>query len=149
MSNFKFGKRSMTALGTCHPGLQLIADEALAVSPYDFTIIHGWRDMKTQNEMYFAGNSRKQYPNSRHNKTSDPQAVHVEGMSDALDFAPFVNGKINWFDTHIFAVIAGCFMASANRAGHTLRWGGDWNSDGRTYDQTLMDYGHLELMWRT
>lgn len=33
--------------------------------------------------------------------------------SEAIDFGPWINGGVPWNDTHIFAVIAGCFFAAA------------------------------------
>ena len=68
-------------------------------------------------------------------------------MSDALDFAPYINGRIYWEDSHIFAVVAGVFMAAAKQQGFKIRWGGDWDSDGTTTDQTFMDWGHIEITW--
>ena len=144
---YKYGTGSNEKLDTCHPTLQLIAEEALSLSPYDITIIHGWRNMGTQNQLEADGKSTKRFPNSRHNKTDDPSVIDYARMSDALDFAPWVNNTIYWDDTHIFAVIAGCFIAAAKSMGVTLRWGGDWDSDGQTTDQTLLDWGHVEITW--
>jgi len=127
--------------------LQAIADEALEISPYDISIIHCLRGKELQDALYYSNASTKMYPYSRHNKTEDPMIHDPYSMSDALDFAPYVKGTIYWEDTHIFAVIAGCFMAAANRLGYLLRWGGDWDSDGTTTDQTLMDWGHIEMNW--
>ena len=145
--NYKYGTGSNEKLDTCHPTLQLIAEEALALSPYDITIIHGWRNMETQNALEADGKSTKRFPDSRHNKTDDPDVIEPARMSDALDFAPWVKDTIYWNDTHIFAVIAGCFIAAAKQMGITLRWGGDWDSDGQTTDQTLLDWGHVEITW--
>lgn len=144
---WQYGSQSCAKLETCHPALQRIADEALALSPYDITIVHGWRGEDIQNALYDSGASRKRWPNSRHNRTNDPAALTPNRMSDALDFAPYVNGAVPWNDTHIFAVVAGVFIAAANQLGYRLRWGGDFDNDGSTKDQTLMDYGHLEMVW--
>lgn len=145
---YKYSTNSKNKLDTCHPVLHDIANEAIATSPYDITIIHGWRGMDLQNQLYAKGKSKLQFPFSRHNKTDDPHVIDPHRLSDALDFAPYVNG-INWEDSHIFSVIAGCFFAAAIRMGHVLRWGGDWDMDGSTKDQTFMDWGHLEIVWST
>ena len=144
--SYKYGTRSLNKLSTCHPKLQLIATEALKRSPYDITIIHGWRGELVQNALFDSGASRKQFPNSRHNKSNDPSNEDKD-ISDALDFAPWVKGTIPWNDTHIFALIAGVFISTAIDMGYKLRYGGDWDSDGSTRDQTLMDWGHLEIDW--
>ncbi len=143
---YKYGKGSTEKLDTCHPVLQQIADEALSLSPYDISIIHGLRGEQLQNELYDDNASTKIYPDSRHNKSSDPYIDEPYRMSDALDFAPWVNG-VDWEDTHIFAVIAGCFFAAAANVGYKIRWGGDFNGNGSTTDQNLKDWGHIEVIW--
>jgi peptidoglycan L-alanyl-D-glutamate endopeptidase CwlK len=145
--SYKYGTRSQNKLSTCHNALQIVAVEALAISPYDITIIHGWRGELVQDALYDSGASRLRFPNSKHNHSMDPMMEGAELCSDALDFAPWVNGGINWNDTHIFACVAGVFMSVAIDLGYRIRWGGDWDSDGQTRDQTLMDWGHIELVW--
>ena len=147
MSEFKYGTGSRRKLDTCHPVLQRIAVEALRLSPYDITLIHGWRGLAEQNILFKKEVSTKRFPDSRHNKTDDEAIRLPDRMSDALDFGPYIDGDIPWGDTHIFAVVAGCFMAAAAGLGYTLRWGGDWDSDGTTTDQKLMDWGHIEIVW--
>jgi len=144
---FKYGTRSQNKLSTCHNALQIIAVEALAICPYDITIIHGWRGELVQDALYDSGASRVRFPDSKHNQSQDPDCAEPLKTSDALDFAPWVNGGINWNDTHIFACVAGVFLSTAHDLGYKLRWGGDWDSDGSTSDQTLMDWGHIELVW--
>lgn len=148
MNYFAYGGRSVSRLETCHPALQEIADEALARSPYDITIIHGLRGKEAQNTLYASNASTKMWPNSRHNKSNDDVIIDPHAYSDALDFAPWVNNTIYWNDTHIFAVIAGCFFAAASAVGYKIRWGGDWDMDGQSTDQRLMDWGHIELNWK-
>jgi len=145
---YNFGVRSREKLGTCHKILEAVAIRALERSPYDFTIVHGWRGKDLQNALQESGASNVRFPNSRHNKTDDPQIEHPDTVSDALDFAPWVDGDIPWNDTHIFACIAGCFFAAANELGAVITWGGDWDSDGSTKDQKLLDWGHIQLEHR-
>ena len=136
-----FGSASVAKLDTCHPDLRDIALLALSRSPYDFTVVHGWRGEDIQNALQESGASTKRYPNSKHN--------HVDGngvpLSLALDFAPWIDNDIPWSDTHIFTIVAGVFLAAAAELEVPVTYGGDWDSDGSTQDQTLMDWGHLEL----
>ena len=138
----RFGKRSSDKLSTCHPLLVSVANRALEVSPYDFSIIHGWRGEDVQNALYDSGASTKRWPDSMHNHTTEDDRP----LSLALDFAPWVEGKIPWNETHIFAVIAGCMFAAAKEIGAQLRWGGDWDADGNTREHKLQDWGHVELI---
>lgn len=139
---YQFGKSSRDKLSTCHPDLVDVAERALELSPYDFTIVHGWRGEDVQNALYASRASQKQWPDSKHNATDDAGAPE----SEAIDFAPWVNGSIPWDDTHIFAIIAGCFHAAAKECDAKIRYGGDWDTDGSTKDQTLMDWGHVEVI---
>jgi peptidoglycan L-alanyl-D-glutamate endopeptidase CwlK len=57
-----------------------------------------------------------------------------------------VNGVPVWEDAQRFAVIAGAILATGNRLGIPLRWGGDWDGDGNARDQSLHDLPHIELV---
>ena len=145
--SYQYGARSLNKLSTCHPLWQSIMVEALELSPYDISIIHGWRGELVQNALQESGASHKRFPDSTHNQSKDPECAEPLETSDAVDFAPWVGSTINWNDTHIFAVIAGVIISVAKRRGVKVRWGGDWDSDGSTSDQTLMDWGHIEIIW--
>ena len=140
-SSHQYGKKSLGKLDTCHSQLREVALLGLEMSPYDITIIHGYRGEEIQNALQESGASTKRFPDSKHNATDDLD----QPESEAFDFGPWVDGDIPWDDTHVFACIAGCFFAAAAQLGVTLRWGGDWDSDGSTKDQRLMDWGHMEI----
>jgi peptidoglycan L-alanyl-D-glutamate endopeptidase CwlK len=150
---FKFGTASKKKLSQVHPDLVAVAERALMLSPYDFTIVHGWRGEEVQNALFDSRASHKRWPDSKHNKMSSGyfdqvtrQSTPSKPCSEAIDFAPWVNKSIAWDDTHIFAVIAGLFHAAASEQGVVIRYGGDWDTDGSTKDQTLMDWGHVEII---
>jgi len=144
VNGYSYGSKSMSKLKTCDPVLRAIAERALELSPYDITIVHGWRGEEVQNALQESGASTKRWPDSKHNYTRD----NGEPNSLAIDFAPWVNGTIPWNDTHIFAHIAGLMTAAAAEMRVSLRWGGDWDTDGSTKDQKLLDWGHVELRKR-
>ena len=141
MTEYRFGRASRGRLETCSPQIKVIAARAIELTPVDFTIVHGWRDEETQNELVRLGVSKTPWPKSKHNFESDG-----EPWSLAVDFAPIIKGQIPWKDTHAFAVVAGCFFAAAKERGITIRWGGDWDMDGSTTDQSFMDWGHVEVV---
>ena len=69
--------------------------------------------------------------------------------SDACDFAPWIilpSGKpgIPWRDTSLFCLVAGIIMAAAHIEAVAITWGGDFDRDGSTQDQTLADLGHIQ-----
>lgn len=145
MTVYKYGERSHAELLTAHPLLQNIAAEVIDCSPYDLSILSGHRGAVKQNEYFATGVSTKRFPFSRHNKSDDPEIEFPNKVSDALDFAPWINGRIPWGDEQIFAVVAGCFFTIANQMDAEIIWGGDWDADGSTKDQELMDWGHIEI----
>lgn len=141
MTEFVYSQASRAKLMTCNSKLQAIASRALELSPVDIIIIHGWRGKDEQNKLVREGKSKTPWPTSKHN-TSDANGP----CSSAIDFAPVSNGRIQWGDTHMFAVVAGCMFSAAKERGVEIRWGGDWDMDGSTTDQTFMDWGHVELV---
>lgn len=141
MTEWVYGANSRAKLLTCDPKLQAIASRALELSPVDIAIVYGWRSKEEQNKLVKEGKSKTPWPTSKHN------TLNAEGpCSRALDFAPIARGQYQWGDTHMFAVVAGCMFAAARERGVTIRWGGDWDMDGTTTDQTFMDWGHIELV---
>ena len=133
--SFTFGSSSTRKLSTVHPHLRQVAIRALERTPYDFAIIHGWRGRDVQNALEASGASTKRFPDSKHNKSDDPNIDEPEKVSDAIDFAPYVAGqKIQ--------------RRRQKRPGATvtLRWGGDWDGDANTKEHKLQDWGHLEIV---
>lgn len=132
------GVSSNRELDTCHPKLQRLLREVdrrlVKRHMLDFTVICGHRGEKEQNEAYNAvpKRSTKQWPNSKHNTLP----------STAVDIAPY---PVDWKDTAAFARLAGYVMAVADEMGIEIRWGGDWDSDGKTRDELLVDMPHFEL----
>ena len=125
-----FGARSESRIATLHPQLALVLRDAIEV--YDFAVICGFRDKAAQDEAFASGHSKKRYPDSIHNTSP----------SWAVDVAPW---PIDWNDDLAFARLFGIIEACAHKRGVKLRWGGDWDSDGESNDQSFMDIGHLEM----
>ena len=140
-----YGTRSQGKLDTCHEELQETFELYRKWQLFEITVVHGWRGEEVQNDAFFAGNSTKMWPDSTHN------IVDVNGnpLSDAVDFAPWCmlpSGKmgIPWDDTHAFAVVGGILLAASREIGYNMVYGGDWDMDGLTTDQRLMDWGHIQ-----
>ena len=128
------GKMSRVHLETCHPKIQrLISELARRVPrPMDFTITCGHRGQAEQDAAYEDGRSTKTWPNSLHNRLPSP----------AVDLAPY---PVDWKDVPRFARLAGYVQCVADDLGIRIRWGGDWDQDGRTTDEKLVDIPHFEL----
>ncbi len=144
---FVFGQSSLIKLDMLHLEVRETCELGLSWQIYDFTIVWTWRGKEVQNQAFLAGNSGKEWPDSKHNILD----ANGKPLSDAVDFAPWCmlpTGKmgIPWNDTHAFAVIGGLLLATSKQLDYNMRYGGDWDMDGLTTDQKLMDWGHLERM---
>jgi len=128
-----FSEKSKRRLNTCHKDLQTLFTEV--VKTYDCTVIEGHRDEATQDRYFQQGQSKLQWPNSKHN--SSP--------SVAADVAPYVGGKIS-FDDRQCAAFGGYVKGVAQQMGITIRWGGDWDGDNDINDQSFNDLVHFELV---
>ncbi len=146
MRHHKYGEGSEAKLSTCHEDAQLVAREGLDRSPYDITIVHGFRAQLLQNALYRTGASKTPWPKSKHNRMKKDAIFNMQPNSWAFDFAPYINGDIPWEDTHIFAFIAGIFISVAIEHDIVAVWGGDFDGDGSTKDQTLLDWGHIHIL---
>ncbi len=126
-----FSKISAQRLSTCDPRLQALLREA--IKHVDFSVLCGHRGVEEQEEAYRTGKSKARWPNSKHNTLP----------SVAVDVAPY---PVDWQDTARFARLAGYLERIAHEQGIAIRWGGDWDRDGRTNDERFIDMPHIELV---
>lgn len=133
---FNFGKTSQGKLCTVHLDLEIIMEDALDTGIMDFSIIEGHRGRTKQNRYYDLGKSKVKFPDGKHN----------EEPSQAVDAAPFINGKVSWNKLHC-CVLAGIILACAAKRGIKIRWGGNWDMDNEPItDQNFQDLVHYELV---
>ena len=125
-----FSSRSLARLNTCDERLQRVFLEV--VRHVDCTILEGYRDEETQEEMVRQGKSKVHWPDGNHNKVP----------SRAVDAAPY---PIDWEDAGRFYMFAGYVLATANMMGIRLRLGADWDGDFTLKDQSFNDLPHFEL----
>lgn len=131
MSN-TYSKISQSRLTTCHPELQRLFYKVL--EEYDNSIVCGIRSKENQDEAFYNGYSKVQYPNSKHNKTP----------SNAVDVIPYPSG---WEDTKEFYLFAGYVMRVAEELGINVRWGGLWSGKkGYVAKNSFNDLAHWELI---
>ncbi len=133
MNNFKWGRSSKARLKSCHPELKRLMDEVLSISEEDVSILCGYRNEERQNAAVREKRSKVSFPNSMHN--SHP--------SRAVDIAPY---PIDWKDLDRFHALADLVLDTSEKLGIKVRWGGDWDMDGDTEDQTFNDLPHFELL---
>ena len=102
------------------------------IERFDCSVIEGHRDKERQDMMQETGMSKLAYPHSKHNH--EP--------AQAVDVAPY---PINWNDRERFVLFGGYVKGVADMLRIPIRWGGDWDGDTDTQDQTFHDLPHFEL----
>ena len=127
----KYGNTSTRNLLTCDTRLQQVFNEV--IKHVDCSILEGHRPEEKQNDLYHAGKSQLQWPDSNHN----------ELPSQAVDVAPY---PIDWNDRERFTYFAGFVIGIAESMGIKLRWGGDWDGDWQVRDNNFDDLPHFELI---
>ncbi len=128
----KFSQASQGRLDTCDKRLQDLF-EAVIAAGHDCTIIEGHRTKERQDEAFRTGKSKLQWPNSKHNKIP----------SMAVDVMPY---PIDWSDRKRLEAFAAIVFATAAKLGIAVRWGGDWNMNGKSNDERFFDGPHWEII---
>ena len=125
-----FSAISLLRLGTAHPDLQRVCNRALLT--VNFSVLCGHRGQEDQDRAFAEGKSKVQWPHGEHNATP----------SRAVDLAPI---PLDWNNRASFVDLACHILAAANEEGVQIRWGGDWNRNGRMEDERFVDLPHFEL----
>ena len=133
---YEYSAVSLGRLETCHDELRRIANELIRT--WDVTIVCGTRSIDEQQKAFDSGASKLPPGKSKHNRLP----------SDAIDMVPveavrlWAKGKD--LDVKIYHEFANDVLVIAEKLEIDIRWGGDWDGDGDSSDQTFMDYGHFE-----
>lgn len=136
---FTFSTASRLSRQRLHPMLQSVVDEA--IKTVDFKILDATRGHAAQELAFHTGHSEKHFGESAHN--------YVPAVAMDLFPAPY-----DW-DTRkpevatAFRFMAQQVMFAGQRLKVPLRWGGDWDMDGKQNTSGLVDLPHFELNpWR-
>ena len=122
----RFGKRSKERLKGVDGRLVNVANELVKIM--DCTVLEGLRTKERQSKLIAEGKSKTKY------------SKHIEGK--AIDIAPY---PIDWEDRERFHYMGGMARGIGHALGVTVRWGGDWDSDGEVKDNNFDDLVHIEL----
>ena len=122
----RFGKRSKQRLKGVDTKLVNVLNELVKIM--DVTIIEGLRSQERQDELVAKGASKTKY------------SKHIQGK--AVDVAPY---PIDWKDRDRFHYMGGMVRGIGQQLGVNIRWGGDWDSDGETKDNSFDDLVHVEI----
>ena len=138
---FVLGARSLERLKGVHPDLVRVVKRAIAISSQDFSVLEGVRSLARQKELYAKGRTAPGPKvtwtmNSKHRKQAD-------GFGHAVDLVPF---PLDWNTTSKFNAIADAVFRAAEVEGVAIRWGADWDRDGKPRERGESDSPHFELV---
>jgi peptidoglycan L-alanyl-D-glutamate endopeptidase CwlK len=140
MTGFSFGARSLENMVGVHPKLVRVLNLAIKKSKVDFMVIEGVRSLARQKQLYAQGRTTPGKVvtwtlNSNHFKKAD-------GFGHAVDILP---APYDWKDTAPFDAVADAMFAAAKELGVRIRWGADWDRDGKPRERGETDSPHWEL----
>jgi peptidoglycan LD-endopeptidase CwlK len=137
---FALGNRSRNNLIGVHPKLVRVVERAIQLTKQDFMVIEGVRTPARQRELYAQGRT-KPGPKVTWTMTSN-HFVKADGHGHAVDICPW---PVDWSDTKKFDAIAKAMFAASEELGIPIRWGADWDRDGKPRERGESDSPHFEL----
>lgn len=140
---FNLGSRSLANLAGVHPDMVKVVNRAIQITQQDFMVLEGVRTQVRQNQLYAQGRTA---PGTivTWTKTSNHFRNVKSGYGHAVDLVPF---PVNWSDLKKFDAVARAMFAAADELGIPIRWGADWDRDGKWRERGESDSPHFEL-WR-
>ena len=131
----KLNTRSEQNLVGVKEPLVRVVRRASEICSVPMLVIEGVRSKQRQAELFAKKATR----------TMDSR--HLTG--DAVDIVPYkvIGDKthIDWNDKKGFLAVKDAMFAAAKELGVRIRWGGDWNMNGRSEDERFYDGPHFEL----
>ena len=132
---FKLGKTSLARLKGVDETLVNVVKRAIEISEVDFTVLEGVRTLERQRELYAQGRTA---PGNI--VTWTMKSRHIEGK--AVDLVPY---PLDWNDLEKFKKIKDAMFQAARELDVNLRWGADWDGDGKYREKGEYDSPHFEI----
>lgn len=164
---YTFSNRSLNNLEGVHDSLIAIAKRAIAISTQDFMIIEGVRSREQCMINYGKGRTPAQctakgipasYANPSHAKVTwlnnpfnSKHCKQADGTGHAIDVVPY---PVDWNDLSKFDAIAKALFDAEKQLiaegvipkNTNLRWGADWDKDGKLRERGESDSPHFEIL---
>ena len=141
MLNHKLSIASKRKLEGVHPNLKAVVELALLKSKVDFKVIEGVRTEERQKLLYAQGRTAPG-PIVTWTLNSNHFVSKSTGFGHAVDLLP---EPYDWKELKQFDLMAEAMMEAAKELGVTIRWGADWDSDGKLREKGETDSPHFEI----
>lgn len=109
--NYRFSRKSLTALDGVAMELRVLAKEVLKVSEIDFAVTEGYRTEGRQAELYRRGRDGKGGKIVTYKDGVYTRSKHQDRK--AIDIVPYVEGKYDWNNVKAFRYIRRLFTEKA------------------------------------
>lgn len=138
---YALGAKSLERLQGVHPKLVEVVKMAIELTKQDFMVLEGVRTPARQAELYAQGRTK---PGQKVTWTlkSNHFINSKTGYGHAVDLVPF---PIDWSHKKL-DVVAKAMFAAADTLGVEIRWGADWDRDGKPREKGESDSPHFELV---
>ena len=138
---YALGPKSRERLTGVHPKLVAVVERAIALTAQDFMVLEGVRTPARQRELYAQGRTK---PGQKvtWTLTSNHFVNAKTGFGHAVDLVPF---PIDWSHSKL-DVVSKAMFAAAKELGVELRWGADWDRDGKPREKGESDSPHFEIV---
>ena len=138
--SYKLGLASRKKLEGLHPNLVAVVTRAIEVTTQDFSVLCGVRTLAEQKELYAQGRTK---PGKIVTWTLKSRHLPAEdGLGRAVDLAPY---PIDWDSSFKFDAIAAAMMQASKELNIPIRWGANWDQDGKPRERGENDSPHFEL----
>lgn len=145
--SFTLSARSRKAMVGLDPRLAAVIERAIQITPQDFLVNEGVRTPARQKQLYAQGRTAPG-PIVTWTKNSNHFAA-ADGLGRAVDLYPIIGGKLNLSSSpaamRAYVDIAKAMFAAAGQLGVPLRWGADWDRDGKIREKGESDNPHFEI----
>ena len=155
---YNLSSRSLNNLQGVHPNLAKVVKRAIELTTQDFVVIEGVRSREQCMINYGKGRTAAQcLAKGIPAKYANPKAAKVtwlsnpfnskhckqkDGYGHAVDICPH---PVDWSDVKKFDAIAKAMFAAAKELGVNIRWGADWDKDGKPRERGESDSPHFEI----
>lgn len=139
--SFGLGRQSLDRLQGVHPKLVAIVKRAIQITSQDFMVLEGVRTLARQKELYAQGRTKPGKIVTWTLNSNHFVDKHT-GYGHAVDLVPY---PVDWNDLKKFDAVARAMMQAASELNTPIRWGADWDRDGKPRERGESDSPHFEL----
>ena len=151
--SYQLSKRSLSRLAGVDDKLVAVVKRAIEISQVDFMVLEGVRSKEQCMINYGKGRTAAQVQaKGVPAKYANPSAAKVTWLNNpfaskhvtgkAVDLVPY---PVDWNDLSKFDKIAKAMLQAAKELKVNVRWGADWDGDGKPRERGESDSPHFEI----